>query len=46
MPELYEVNGKKYRIPDNLKDKFLAEYPNARSLGKENTHRKNHGRVK
>ena len=35
MPELYEVKGKKYRIPDNLKSKFLTQFPNARSLGKE-----------
>ncbi len=35
MPEIYEVNGQKYRIPDNLKAKFLAQFPNARSLGKE-----------
>jgi hypothetical protein len=35
MPELFELNGKRYRIPDDLRDKFLAEYPNARSLGKE-----------
>ena len=33
MPELYEVNGKRYQIPDELKAKFLASFPNAQSMG-------------